>query len=76
MTYRALRTQSPVVVVFFCANPLDISPLLSNVKVGAVMHVGQPSTTIYGAICSAERVLLFLSVTRGRLSASWLSLSP
>lgn len=40
--------KAPVVVVFFCANPLDISALLKNPKIGAVMHVGQPSTTIYG----------------------------
>ena len=40
--------KAPVVVVVFCANPLDISALLANPKIGAVMHVGQPSTTIYG----------------------------
>jgi xylan 1,4-beta-xylosidase len=40
--------KSPVTVVIFCANPLDISSLLSNPKVGAVIHVGQPSITIYG----------------------------
>lgn len=40
--------KAPVVVVVFCANPLDISALLKNPKIGAVMHVGQPSTTIYG----------------------------
>jgi hypothetical protein len=40
--------KSPVTVVFFCANPLDISALLSNPKIGAVVHVGQPSITIYG----------------------------
>eukprot|EP01052_Picozoa_sp_SAG31_P036915 SAG31_NODE_4677_length_3040_cov_3.849031_4_plen_256_part_00 len=36
--------KSPVTVVFFCANPLDISALLSNPKIGAFIHVGQPST--------------------------------
>ena len=40
--------KSPVTVVIFCANPLDISALLSNPKIGAVIHVGQPSITIYG----------------------------
>ncbi len=40
--------KSPVTVVIFCANPLDISKLLSNDKIGAIIHVGQPSITIYG----------------------------
>lgn len=40
--------KSPVTVVIFCANPLDISKLLSNEKIGAIIHVGQPSITIYG----------------------------
>lgn len=31
--------KSPVTVVFFCANPLDISALLSNPKIGAIIHV-------------------------------------
>ena len=49
LTLRFLwQAKSPVTVVFFCANPLDISALLSNPKIGAVIHVGQPSTTILG----------------------------
>lgn len=40
--------KSPVTVVIFCANPLDISKLLSNDKIGAIIHVGQPSITIFG----------------------------
>lgn len=41
-------SRKPVVVVLLTATPLDISPLLSNPKVGAVLHVGQPSVTIIG----------------------------
>jgi hypothetical protein len=35
--------QHPVVVVTLTAVPLDLTPLLKNPKVGAVLHVGQPS---------------------------------
>jgi hypothetical protein len=38
----------PVIVVVMTATPLDLSPLLSNPKVGAILHVGQPSLTIIG----------------------------
>jgi len=33
----------PVIVVMLTAVPLDLTPLLSNPKVGAIMHAGQPS---------------------------------
>jgi len=38
----------PVVVVVFTATPLDLTDVLTNPKVGAVLHVGQPSVTILG----------------------------
>ena len=38
----------PVVVVLLTAVPLDITPLLVNHKVGAVLHCGQPSVTVLG----------------------------
>lgn len=38
----------PVVVVVMTATPLDISGLLANPKIGAILHVGQPSVTILG----------------------------
>ena len=39
----------PIVVVTLTAVPLDLSPLLSNPKVGAILHVGQPSVQTRGA---------------------------
>jgi pre-mRNA-splicing factor SYF2/beta-D-xylosidase 4 len=36
------------VVLTYTATPLDISDILANDQVGAIMHVGQPSTTILG----------------------------
>jgi hypothetical protein len=44
----AAAAKSPVTVVFFCANPLDLTDLMSNPKIGAIFYVGQPSLTIYG----------------------------
>ena len=46
----AEASATPVVVVVFSATPLDLSPLLarSDGKVGAVVHVGQPSVTVKG----------------------------
>lgn len=38
----------PVVVVLITATPLDLTPLLSNPKVGAVLHVGMPSVQTLG----------------------------
>jgi hypothetical protein len=35
-------------MVMYTATPLDISAQLANPKIGAVMHVGQPSSTING----------------------------
>jgi len=44
----AAASKKPVTVVTFTATPLDISAVLSNPKVGAVLHVGQPSVTVLG----------------------------
>ena len=44
----AAAAKKPVVVLVITANPLDISALLINPKVGAVLHLGQPSTTVLG----------------------------
>jgi len=41
--------KKPVTVVLLTAIALDISPLLSNKKVGAVLHIGQPSVQTMGA---------------------------
>jgi len=39
----------PVIAVTLSAVALDISPLLANKKIGAVLHLGQPSVTAVGA---------------------------
>ena len=41
-------SSKPIVVVIFTAVPLDITPLLANPMVGAVLHVGQPSVQTRG----------------------------
>eukprot|EP00729_Bicosta_minor_P001353 gene1353-22714_t len=41
--------KKPITVIYMTAVPLDISSLLKNPKVGAILHVGQPSVTILGA---------------------------
>jgi len=40
--------KEPIVVIIFTAVPLDISDLLANPKVGAVLYAGQPSVAIVG----------------------------
>lgn len=41
--------KKPITVVYMTAVPLDISALIKNDKIGAILHVGQPSVTILGA---------------------------
>ena len=38
----------PVIVLTLTAVPLDLTPLLSNKKVGAILHLGQPSIQTMG----------------------------
>lgn len=42
------RHKGLVIVVMLTAVPLDITPLLSNSKIGAILHVGQPSVQTLG----------------------------
>merc|ERR1712038_637535 len=44
----AAAAKKPIIVVTLTAVPLDISELLSNPKVGAILHAGQPSVTTLG----------------------------
>jgi len=44
----AAAAKKPIVVVIMTATPLDISVLLANPKVGAILHTGQPSVTVLG----------------------------
>jgi hypothetical protein len=41
-------SKNPVVLVLFTATPLDLSPILANPKVGAILHVGQPAVAVLG----------------------------
>ena len=40
--------KKPVIVVMMTATPLDLTDVMANDKVGAVMHLGQPSVTVVG----------------------------
>ena len=44
----AQASPRPVVVVTLTAVPLDLTPLLQNPKVGAILHAGQPSIQTHG----------------------------
>jgi pre-mRNA-splicing factor SYF2/beta-D-xylosidase 4 len=40
--------KKPVIVVLMTATPLDLTSVLANKNVGALLHVGQPSVTVMG----------------------------
>jgi beta-glucosidase-like glycosyl hydrolase len=44
----AAAAKKPIIVVMLTAVPLDISGILANPKVGAVVHAGQPSVAVVG----------------------------
>jgi hypothetical protein len=44
----AAASKKPVIVVTFTAVPLDLTELLAHPKVGAILHVGQPSVQTLG----------------------------
>jgi len=44
----AAAAKKPVVLVTYTATPLDISAQLANKNIGAILHVGQPSSTVVG----------------------------
>jgi len=44
----AAAAKKPVVVLVLSATPLDLSAVLANPKVGAVLHLGVPSVTVLG----------------------------
>eukprot|EP00463_Aulacantha_scolymantha_P002975 TRINITY_DN372_c0_g2_i2.p1 TRINITY_DN372_c0_g2~~TRINITY_DN372_c0_g2_i2.p1 ORF type:complete len:541 (-),score=64.99 TRINITY_DN372_c0_g2_i2:507-2129(-) len=44
----ANAAKKPIIVVTLTAVPLDISALLTNPKIGSILHVGQPSVTMLG----------------------------
>lgn len=59
----ASAATKPVVVVILSAVPLDISWMLANPKIGAILHAGQPSVTTPGV----ARVLYGVKPPAGRL---------
>merc|ERR1711988_2017204 len=44
----AAAAKKPVILVLMTAVPLDLSAVLANPKIGAILHTGQPSVTILG----------------------------
>jgi len=44
----AAASAAPVVLVSLTAVPLDVSPFLSDARIGALLHVGQPSIQTLG----------------------------
>lgn len=44
----AAAAKKPIIVVLLTAVPLDISSLMADPKVGAILHTGQPSVTVLG----------------------------
>ena len=60
----ATAAPKPVVVVVMSAVPLDLSALLANPKVGAILYVGQPSVqclgvgdVLFGKVAAAGRMV-------------------
>ena len=48
VTEAAAASKKPIIVVTLTAVPLDLSFMLANPKIGAILHAGQPSVTVYG----------------------------
>ncbi|CAE7387994.1 BXL6 [Symbiodinium necroappetens] len=44
----AEAAKKPVILVTMTATPLDLSAVLANPKIGAVLHLGQPSVAVLG----------------------------
>lgn len=44
----AAAAKQPITVVTLTATPLDLTPLLGNPKIGAILHAGQPSVQTLG----------------------------
>ena len=44
----AAAAKKPVILVTFTATPLDLTDQMANPKIGAILHVGQPSLTVVG----------------------------
>ena len=43
-----MAAASPVTIVLMTAVPLDLTPLLNDDNIGAILHMGQPSLTVIG----------------------------
>jgi hypothetical protein len=48
LTKVSAASKSPVIVVMLTATPLDISSMMNDAKVGAVLSIGQPSVNMLG----------------------------
>jgi len=49
MSQVAAASKKPVTVITMTAMPLDLSAIMADPNVGAIMHLGQPSVTVLGA---------------------------
>jgi hypothetical protein len=59
----ASAAKTPIVIITMTAVPLDLSDMLANPKVGAILHVGQPSVQTLGV----GDLLFGVRVPAGRL---------
>jgi pre-mRNA-splicing factor SYF2/beta-D-xylosidase 4 len=48
VTQAAAASKKPIIVLTLTGTPLDMGFMLTNPKVGAVLHLGQPSVTVLG----------------------------
>jgi beta-glucosidase-like glycosyl hydrolase len=44
----AAAAKKPVILMVYTATPLDLSEQIANAKIGAIMHLGQPSVNVVG----------------------------
>ena len=45
----AAAAKKPITLVLLTATPLDLTAQLANAKIGAILHIGQPSVAVMGA---------------------------
>merc|ERR1719433_1914992 len=64
ISHVAAASSKPVILVMQTATPLDLSAQLKNDKIGAILHLGQPSVTflgvsdvLYGRVSPAGRTI-------------------
>jgi hypothetical protein len=61
----AAAAKSPVTVVFFCANPLDVSMLMNNDKIGAIFY-GEPTHHVHHSVVLISILSFITSLASSR----------